>query len=101
MMTITYKLPGHLDSAVAAPLASELTDRCGQPICIDAGEVTFVGTLPLQILVAARKQWAEDEQSFQIAPLSQAFVASVEGLGVSLQDINATDTGLAAGEGRA
>lgn len=98
-MTVTYKLPGHLDSAAATPLATELMEHSGKDICIDASDVTFAGTLPLQVLVAARKQWEEDEQSFVISPLSSAFVASTEGLGVPLPDIGASGSDIVDTEG--
>lgn len=100
-MTTTYNLPGHLDSSVAAQLTTQLLEHRGKPLCVDACTVTFVGTLPLQVLVAARKQWVEDDQSFEINPVSQAFVESAKGLGVALSDIGAADAEVLVEEGSA
>lgn len=91
-MTTTYGLSGHLDSAAASPLAADLLEFRGQSICVDASAVTFAGTLSLQVLVAARRQWTEDGQDFQLAPLSHALASAAGGLGVELSEIGATQT---------
>lgn len=88
-MPSNYSLSGHLDSASAGPLASDLLERRGAPLTIDASEVTFAGTLPLQVLIAAQKQWSEDGQGFQIIELSSGFCSSAEGLGIALSTMGA------------
>lgn len=90
-MTTTYSLGGHLDSAAAPPLVTELLEHRGQPLCIDASAVTFAGALCVQVLVAAQKQWREDDQAFQVAPLGDGLVNAAQGLGVPLAAIGASD----------
>ena len=93
-MTPNYSLPGHLDSASAPPLASDLLDLRGAPLCIDASEVSFAGTLSLQVLIAARKQWDEDDQGFEVTCPSPALCRAAKGLGVPMQAFGANDADL-------
>lgn len=97
----TYCLDGHLDSIAAPPLATDLLEMRGKPISVDASAVSFVGTLLLQVLVSARKQWLEDGHAFKVAPVSQALASAAAGLGVALADIGASDADVLAKEGDA
>lgn len=90
-MTMTYSLGGHLDSAAAPPLVIDLLEHRGHPLCIDGSSVTFAGALCVQVLVAARKQWQEDDQPFLVAPLSGGLANAAKGLGVALSAIGAHD----------
>lgn len=90
-MTSTYCLSERLDSASAPPLAADLIEHRGQAMCVDASSVTFIGTLPLQVLIAAKKQWHDDGHDFITKPLSVEFATSAKGLGVPLQAIGALE----------
>lgn len=86
-MTETYSLNRHLDSAVALSLANDLLDLRNKPIRIDASAVSFCGTLPVQVLIAAQKQWQEDGQPFCVAPVSSVLAQAATSLGVALSAI--------------
>lgn len=88
-MTETYSLNRHLDSAAAPPLAADLLELRGKHLRIDGRAVRFVGTLPLQVLIAAQKQWHDDDQEFQVSPLSPELANAATGLGIELSDLGA------------
>lgn len=89
-MTGRYCLSVHLDSASAPIVASDLLERRGQPLCVDASKVEFAGALGLQVLVSAERQWRLDGHAFRIDPLSARFKEAAEGLGVPLEDLGAS-----------
>ena len=62
-----------LNSAAAADLANALLAVRGQPVRVDAGEVTQLGGLCLQVLLSADKTWAADQLPYALSPVSQAF----------------------------
>ncbi len=88
-MSECYSLGKHLDSAAAPPLAADILGRRGAALRIDAGGLHFIGTLSLQVLVAARRQWADDDHPFSIAPVSPALANAALGLGIDLAAIGA------------
>lgn len=90
-MSVALKLPERLDSAAAGPLADELKSAQGQPIHLDAGDVSSGGALGLQVLVAACRQWRHDTQPFRLDPISDSLVEACQLLGIALEDIGATD----------
>ncbi|QXT41183.1 STAS domain-containing protein [Gymnodinialimonas ceratoperidinii] len=92
-MAATYKLEGHLDSSAAPRIAQELLTHRGAPILIDGGAVASAGTLLLQVLISAKLQWDEDEQSFQTAPISDAMATAAKGLGIPLASFGAASDG--------
>ncbi|ADG12175.1 STAS domain-containing protein [Caulobacter segnis] len=67
-------LPENLDLKAAVPLKAALLARRGAPIEIEADQVRRFGGLCLQVLLAARKAWDHDGQSFSIKGPSEAFV---------------------------
>ncbi len=72
-MSQTLSLDAVLDLKAAAPLKAALLEHKGQPLSLDASGVERLGGLCLQVLLAAKKTWAEDNCPLAIAPRSAAF----------------------------
>lgn len=85
-----FKLAKRLDNLSAKFLADELTLARGKELTIDASEVEVIGTLCVQALVAAERQWAQDDCVFQTVTPSAAFSNTCAGLGVPLEELNVT-----------
>jgi len=81
------KLPARLDGPAAAKLASKLVKLSGKPVCLNGAEVTFGGALGLQLLVAARRKWCQDDSEFMIENPSVALVDSCRILGIGSEEI--------------
>ena len=69
----TVSLTPVLDLQAAEPLRAELMSLRGRPLEIDASQVTRLGGLCLQVLMSARKIWAEDGVTLTVNQPSQAF----------------------------
>ena len=82
-MTGTLRLPGHIDSNAAPPLAAQILEKSGQPLTLDASGVTFIGALGLQVLIAAKKQWDADETAFAVDHLGDEMMDACKALGVT------------------
>jgi chemotaxis protein CheX len=67
-------LPETLDLKAAGPLKAAFLQHRGQALDVEAGQVRRLGGLCLQILLAARKAWADDGKPFSITGPSEAFV---------------------------
>ncbi|UWQ94535.1 STAS domain-containing protein [Rhodobacteraceae bacterium M385] len=89
MMVDTYNLEGHLDSLTAPPIARELLEHRGAALHVDSRGVAHAGTLLVQILVAAKRQWQEDCHDFRVAPVSPILATAVAELGVDPSAIGA------------
>jgi len=72
-MTETLVLPGVLDIRAAETLKTQLLALRGRPLAIDASAVERLGGLCLQVLLSARRLWAEDGQALTVEPASDAF----------------------------
>jgi chemotaxis protein CheX len=82
-----------LNSAAAAGLAGELLALRGRPLQVDAGEVTQIGGLCLQVLLSAGKTWALDNVAYALSPVSQALRDQAALLGADLiSDSEGADT---------
>lgn len=66
-------LPAVLDLQAAEPLRAELMSLRGKPLTIDASQVSRLGGLCLQVLMAASKLWAEDGLGLAINQPSSTF----------------------------
>ncbi|QEW19423.1 hypothetical protein LA6_001612 [Marinibacterium anthonyi] len=86
-MSATVTLAPRLDSAAAELLTEELKSARGSALCVDAGAVTFCGSLALQTLLSAKLQWQEDEHSFEISAPSRDLSDACRLLGISPQEI--------------
>ena len=66
-------LPAVLDLAAAAPLLQALKARQGAAVTLEAGEVRRLGGQCLQVLLCARRSWAEEGHGFRVLDPSPAF----------------------------
>lgn len=73
-----------LNSPAAAGLAGDLLAIRGQPVRVDASEVTRIGGLCLQVLLSAGKTWAADNVAYALWPASQALRDQAAILGADL-----------------
>lgn len=68
------KLADTLDLRAAAPLKAALAELRGQDLTLDASEVSRLGGLCLQVLLAANAAWRAEGRAFHIAGASPAFL---------------------------
>ena len=73
----TRMLPKVLDAPAAEPLVEALLALRGQPLLLDAQEVTRVGGLGLQVLLSARSTWEADGQRLDIVNFTPAMQATL------------------------
>lgn len=74
-------LPPVLDLQAAEPLRAELMALRGRPVTLDASQVTRLGGLCLQVLMSARKMWAEDGHSLTVEQPSSGFSEQLAAFG--------------------
>lgn len=82
-MSEVFALPSRLDSSGALPLMQGLLARRGQSLTLDASGVDLVGALALEVIIAAGRQWAADQQELVIAGPSDRFAAACDAMGLS------------------
>lgn len=70
-----------LDLQAAEPLRAELMVLRGRALSIDASQVSRLGGLCLQVLIAARKTWAEDGLPLSVDEPSEAFTEQLASFG--------------------
>ena len=70
-------LDPNLDIRAAAPLRDALLAQAGSPVTLDAGAVTRLGALCLQVLLAAERDWSKQEVPFTIKNPSKAFTETL------------------------
>jgi chemotaxis protein CheX len=87
-MTKHIKLATHIDLAAADSLRSELIDARDQEVDINAADVVFIGTLGLQVLLAAKRDWSRNDVGFLLSDCSEAFSKTLTATGVPLLDID-------------
>jgi chemotaxis protein CheX len=78
-------LPAILDLAAAAPLKEVLLARRGQKISIDGAAVVRAGVPCLQVLLAARQTWADDQIEWVSGNFSAELVSALNELGIGLE----------------
>ena len=76
-------LPPRLDLPAAAPLHAAILARRGAVLVLDAGAVRHLGTLCLQVLIAAAAEWRGGGHSLTVAPVSDAFAAALAAFGLT------------------
>lgn len=84
-MTQVLVLEPSLGLKEAMPLKAALMERRGQPVDVDASNVQRLGGLCLQVLLAARRMWANDHQPLTIKAPSDAFGEAVRLFGAATQ----------------
>lgn len=70
-----------LDLQAAEPLRAELMVLRGRALSIDASQVSRLGGLCLQVLIAARKTWVEDGLPLSVDEPSDAFTEQLASFG--------------------
>lgn len=84
-MTAPIRLEPNLDIRAAAPLREILLASRGGPVVLDAGQVSRLGALCLQVLLAAKGDWNAKGMPFSIQNPSAAFTETLRLFGA--QDI--------------
>lgn len=85
------RLPARMNYAAADELSEAFEHLRDSPIEVDASDVTHLGAIGLQVLLAARKQWQLDGVSFRLTGASAAFVDSLNLLGVQPETFSQED----------
>ena len=70
-MTATLTLQERLDFGAVTPLKTAILDQAGQDLEIDASHVAHMGTLCLQVLIAAANDWKQAGKTFRITSPSE------------------------------
>jgi chemotaxis protein CheX len=74
----TLVLPSVLDLKAVGGLHADLLAVRGRPLTLDASQVSRLGGLGLQVLLAARTTWVEDAQPFSVINPSVDFAGALE-----------------------
>ncbi|MDD7972414.1 STAS domain-containing protein [Roseinatronobacter alkalisoli] len=82
------KLPEVLDQRGAQIVATQLLERTGQDMRIDASAITRLGAVGLEMLIAAHRQWQEDGARFEIENWSDAALRTLAILDADPQTLN-------------
>ena len=77
------RLPETLDTAGALALREDLLALRGKLARLDASSVTRMNGFAAEILVSARRQWAEDGAQLIVSDPSDAFDAAITDLGLA------------------
>ena len=75
------RLEPTLDLNAAEPLRRALNDLRGQAVKVDASQVIRLGGLCLQLLISARKTWAEEGRTFRLQDRSPEFTEQLSVFG--------------------
>ncbi|AXX98142.1 STAS domain-containing protein [Profundibacter amoris] len=70
-MTTVITLQERLDFGAVTPLKTTILGHAGQDLEIDASQVSHMGTLCLQVLIAAANDWKQVGKTFQIISPSE------------------------------
>ena len=82
-MTAQIALDARLDLPAAAPLAEALRARTGENLDIDAGAVTHLGGLCLQVLMAAAEAWRSSGNALTFSARSEDFDSALAVFGLT------------------
>ncbi|KEO60300.1 STAS domain-containing protein [Thioclava indica] len=84
-------LPAKLDLSTVEAFCDAIRARKGGDLVLDAGDVTLLGGLGLQVLAAAAADWRQAGHSLSITPRSESFDNALTHLGVTLNDLQSTE----------
>jgi chemotaxis protein CheX len=87
----TLSLAAVLDLNEASALRGKLVSMRGSNLKIDAAGVERMGTLCVQVLMAAAKTWDEDKLSFTFSKVSDAFQKTMQLIGVNIDHLLAKE----------
>ncbi|PHQ95091.1 MAG: chemotaxis protein CheX [Marinosulfonomonas sp.] len=65
-MTAVLTLQERLDFGAVTALKAEILDQAGNDLEVDASNVTHMGTLCLQVLIAASSDWGRAGRRFRL-----------------------------------
>lgn len=88
-MDDVLKLPETMDVARARAVANDLSQHRGEDLKMDASDVTKMSALAVEVLLSGAKQWQADGKTFAIAPSSEAFLTTLNDLGVRPEHVGA------------
>ncbi|WCR00330.1 STAS domain-containing protein [Paracoccus aestuarii] len=77
-------LPETFDRKAVSAFARTLLDHRGADAVLDASQVRRMGTLAVEMLISARKQWQADGRSLTIREASDPFLTTLEAVGASV-----------------
>jgi chemotaxis protein CheX len=77
------KLPEVLDLNAASRLHEQVLAHKGESIDVDASDVSRLGAQCVQVLLSAVQSWNTDHQSFKVAKASDAYIKTLQLLGIS------------------
>ncbi len=80
-------LGARLDLTAATGLHRALVERLGRPVRVDAGQVTHLGGLCLQTLLAAAAEARRAGTGFAVTPRSAAFDAACATFAITPADL--------------
>ena len=87
----TLQLSAVLDLNEASVLHGKLTSMRGSDIVIDASAVERVGAQCVQVLVAGKRAWDEDQKSFLVEKASDAFEKTMQLIGIDTNNLVAKE----------
>ncbi|RVJ96073.1 STAS domain-containing protein [Sinorhizobium meliloti] len=87
----TLMLAPVLDLNEATVLHERLLALKGGAVAIDASAVERVGTLCVQVLMAASRSWEADRLSFTFAEVSDAFIKTTQLIGADIGPLMAKE----------
>ncbi len=82
-MSAHLALAARLDLPAAQPLTKSILTLRGDDVTIDAGEVSHLGGLCLQVLVSAAETWRFDGRALKFEPRSGEFDAALAMFGLT------------------
>lgn len=77
------ELPAVLDLRAAKPLADQLLGLRGNSVKLDASKVEKLGGQCVQVFLSAAKTWEADCADIEVTSPSAAFLAGLQTLGLS------------------
>ncbi|NKN34856.1 STAS domain-containing protein [Agrobacterium sp. a22-2] len=85
------ELPAVLDLNEASALRDKLLSMRGSGLTVDASGVERVGALCVQVLMAGAKAWEEDKHPFSVTKASDAFLKTIQLLGLNIDHLIAKE----------
>jgi anti-anti-sigma regulatory factor len=81
--SLVVELPPQLDLSACEELSDAFEHLRDTSVALNAAHVKYVGGLAIQLLCAAKCQWAKDGADFAIIDASDAFIQGLCDLGVT------------------
>ncbi len=86
-MSTAVSLSPRIDLSAVKDLHAAVLARRGGDLVLDAGHVTHLGALGVQLLLAATQSWRRDGHALTITPRSPAFDDALRLFGIALGDL--------------